>query len=373
MLPGIGSLNPLDFGASPTRAPGLEATVVETLASDPGVDVVVVVADGQSSLREAEMEFNHLLYGAANRAAGVEPGKPLLLASSSSTSIHPTCRTETGPDVPTIRGLANALVAVRALSRNRADVGGYLNERATLIRADKVSPILQADEVGTSRSLSADATNDLLDAYGITRVRSHFVKTAAEALVAAATIGYPVVAKFLSQDIAHRSDVGGVITGISTPADLDSAISLLEQRADALGETVRIDGFEIQSFVPKAIEAMVGFVADPVFGATVAVGMGGVLVELLRDIESAPAPVGEREAHRMVDRSRLGKLLAGYRNLHRRTDAAPLVELVGRVSRLAIEQSSYLQEGDFNPVLVEEGTGRVVVVDALLVRKEAPL
>ena len=128
-----------------------------------------------------------------------------------------------------------------------------------------------------------------------------------------------------------------------------------------------IDGFELQEELVDCVEAIVGFKATPPFGALVVVGMGGTLVELQADRALGLSPASAAEAAGMIDRTRLGALLHGYRNLILRTDTAELVNLVCKLSNLAADLCDVLTECDLNPVLIRKGSGEVRVVDALFV------
>jgi acetyltransferase len=173
--------------------------------------------------------------------------------------------------------------------------------------------------------------------------------------------------KVASRDVPHRSDVGGVQLGISDAAELRAAMARIEANVRAHVPGAVIDGFELQEQLVDCVEAMVGFKATPPFGALVVVGMGGTLVELQADRALGLSPVSEAEAAGMIDRTRLGALLHGYRHLIPPTETAELVDLVCKLSILAAGLCDVLTECDLNPVLIRKGSGKVRVVDALFV------
>jgi acetate---CoA ligase (ADP-forming) len=117
---------------------------------------------------------------------------------------------------------------------------------------------------------------------------------------------------------------------------------------------------------------MLGFTGDPVFGALVTAGAGGTLVELLADTATGLAPLSSEEAEEIISETRLGAILAGYRNLVPVTDTRPLGDALHRLSWLAADFAGLLAEGDLNPVFVDAGTGRVRVADVLLVAMPPP-
>ncbi len=176
--------------------------------------------------------------------------------------------------------------------------------------------------------------------------------------------------KIDSPDIAHRSDVGGVVVGIGDAAELAAAATGMVATVGAACPDAALTGFEVQEQVVDAVEAFAGYISDPVLGATVALGSGGVLVELLDDAAVTTCPVDPETIKEVIATTALGKVLDGYRGLIPATDSGPLADLVCRLSWLAADLGDLMVEADLNPVLVEPGTGRVRIVDALLVRKE---
>ena len=130
--------------------------------------------------------------------------------------------------------------------------------------------------------------------------------------------------------------------------------------------TARIDGFELQEQFQGDVEVMIGFAAAPPFGPLVVVGTGGTMVELQADKAVRLAPIEIDEAKEMIATTRLGKLLAGYRNLMPKTDTSTLADLVVRTSKLAADLGDLVTACDLNPVLVRKGTGEARLVDALM-------
>ena len=128
-----------------------------------------------------------------------------------------------------------------------------------------------------------------------------------------------------------------------------------------------IDGYEMQEELVDRVQAMVGYQAAAPYGALTIVGSGGVMVELEADKALSLSPVTAAEAAGMVARTRLGKALAGYRNLMPRTDLSPLADLIDLLSELALDFADVVPECDLNPVLIAKGSGDVRVVDALFV------
>jgi acetyltransferase len=184
--------------------------------------------------------------------------------------------------VPVLRGLRPGLVALHNL--------GIAGQRHSAKRQQQGihRPRTAAAEIHTeltrlSGPLPANLIRKVLTTYDIPVVRSAIVPDIETAVVEAATIGYPLVVKVASPDIVHRSDIGGVELGIPNAAALREALARINARVTATMPEARISGFELQEYLADHIEAMVGFVAAPPFGALLTVGTGGTMVELQGD------------------------------------------------------------------------------------------
>lgn len=360
--PGSVAVNPFDAGASLDPAPNGYADSLRALAADPGVDSMVVVLDALHTLNQAETSYEREFFEAVADVAADGTGKPIMIASSSSQSIHPSCRAWSG-DVPVVRGIGTALVAARALARNRGDVV----DRPAAARHPRNHDELRAGLLRHRGPVGHETVGDLLRAYGVPLVRSVVAADAHGAAAAADEIGYPVVVKVVSPDISHRSEVGGVLVTLRDAEAVCAGVARIAASVAHHAPRARIAGFEVQPYVSSSLEATVGFIADPVFGAMIMVGSGGTLVELMADTAVGAAPLTPTAARRALQRTRLARVAAGYRRLVPSTPLDGLVDTLVSISRLAADFSDVLTEADFNPVLVEHGTGRVQVVDALVI------
>ena len=177
-----------------------------------------------------------------------------------------------------------------------------------------------------------------------------------DAVAAAERLGYPLVAKAVAPGLVHRSDRGGVQLDLRSGEAVEAAVAKLRAGVPELTSVL------LQRQVEPGIEALVGVTSDPTFGPLVVCGLGGVLVELLRDVSYRLPPVTDVDAAEMIDRLRLAPLLAGYRGSPA-GDRAALVDLIRRVSAL-VELVPELRELDLNPVMVLPPGRGAVVVDA---------
>jgi acyl-CoA synthetase (NDP forming) len=210
------------------------------------------------------------------------------------------------------------------------------------------------------RWLSTDDVATLLKATGIKLAASERIAVGEPLTEAADRLGYPLVAKLLSPDVLHKSDVGGVILGLRSASEVLTAAERLAELARVRG--ARFEGVLLQREVAAGIEALVGVTTDPTFGPLVVYGLGGVLVELLRDVTFRLTPVSRLDAEEMIASVRSAKLLDGYRGASR-GDRAALAQLIQQVSAL-VDVLPEIRELDLNPVKVLEPGHGVVVVDA---------
>jgi succinyl-CoA synthetase beta subunit len=180
------------------------------------------------------------------------------------------------------------------------------------------------------------------------------------------SIEFPVVAKVLSADIAHKSDAGGVVLGIKSRAELEAAASSIFERVRAGHPFAVIDGILVQQMEDGLAEVILGFRRDPQVGPVVVLGTGGVLTEIYRDVAVSAAPVGLQAARRMIDDVRGLAVLRGYRGLPA-GDTAALANAIVAMSQLAYVEAVEISEVEINPLLVRRQGQGVVGVDGLVV------
>ncbi|MDB5617850.1 MAG: CoA-binding protein [Tardiphaga sp.] len=229
--------------------------------------------------------------------------------------------------------------------------------------AGRAAEILNAT---AEAALTESQSKRVAATYGIPVVEEAVVATADDAVVAADRLGYPVVLKIESPDIMHKTEAGVVSLSLQNAQDVRDAGRLLFERARAIVPTPRINGLLVQPMIPKGVEVMVGVRNDPLFGPLVMVGLGGILVELLKDVAIAIAPVSVAEARRMVIGLKGATLLTGFRG-SAAIDIDALSEIVARVSELADDHRVTIAEMDFNPLIC--GANRITTVDALIVKR----
>jgi acetate---CoA ligase (ADP-forming) len=219
-----------------------------------------------------------------------------------------------------------------------------------------------------NRVLTESQSRAVLEPFGVPFVRQSRAATAQAALAAAREIGWPVVLKIESADIPHKTEAGGVRLSLRSDDQLLTAWEEIMARAKAAVPGARIDGALVQAMAPRGVEVMIGGRVDPLMGPLVTVGLGGVLVEILKDSATALCPVTPERALRMLGTLKGRALLEGYRG-QPAVDLAQLASVVSAVSRFLHAAQGDVAELDINPLLC--GPAGIVAVDALVVRPAA--
>lgn len=210
--------------------------------------------------------------------------------------------------------------------------------------------------------LTEPEAKDILTAYGIPVVATRIARDLDAVLAGAEGIGYPVAIKVLSPDITHKSDVGGVVLDLEDADALRAAATAMLKRIAHMRPDAKLEGFSVQQMArrPEAHELIVGVATDPVFGPVILFGQGGIAVEVMADHAVALPPLNAVLARDMISRTRVSKLLAGYR--HRpAADLDAIVHVLLRIAQLVADIPE-LVELDINPLLAD--SAGVIVLDA---------
>ena len=367
-LPGSSGENPIDLGATVLREQRKVPEALGTVLADDSVGALAILQDSQASLNPYGLESYMEVIGKYSDV-GKRAAKPMVVISPTSESLHERiASTLSEAGIPVLRGLRAGLVAIGNLGTGKIGKAGQWARVHSRNRSfyNSAAEGLRQELSCFSGTLPADLCIRILKAYGFPFARSVVVKSAGEAIERAHEVGFPMAVKIASPDISHRSDVGGVGLGIDSCPALKNAISQIAANVTAAAPKARIDGFELQEQFQGDAEAMIGFTSVPPFGSLVVFGTGGTMVELQADKAVRLAPIERGEAEDMIAMTRLGKLLAGYRNLMPKTDMSKLAGLIVRTSMLAADLGDLVTACDLNPVLVRKQSGEVRLVDVLM-------
>ncbi|GAB2577168.1 acetate--CoA ligase family protein [Streptomyces capparidis] len=351
--------NPVDSGGHPV---GDERgrRIIDAILADPSVGVLVCPITGPFPPLSDRLARD--LAQAAERTdktVCVVWGSPVGTEAAYRETLLGSSR------VATFRTFRNCVTAVRAWLDHHRFTAGYRSPfpdapRTPSPSAGRARPLLRP-----GRQLSEHAAKQLLRAYGIRVPREQLVGSAAGAVRAAALVGYPVVMKASAPELGHKTELGLVRLGLTSASQVREAYRELTETAQYHG-VGRLDGVLVCQMVAPGVEMAVGLSHDPLFGPTVTVASGGVLVEILRDTAVRVPPFHADEARTMLRELRGHALLQGARG-RPPADVEALVEVVLRVQRIALELGDDLAELDVNPLVVLERGQGAVALDALAV------
>lgn len=248
-----------------------------------------------------------------------------------------------------------------------------------LIAAEASAKVLASDEALARKvidgarkegrdSLTEIEAKQVFEAYKLPVTLTRLAKSENEAVALATEIGFPVVMKIVSPDILHKSDAGGVKVNIKDESAVRDAYQTILKNAKVYKANADIHGIAVQEMAPWGTEVILGSVNDPTFGPSLMFGLGGIFVEVLKDVTFRVTPVSEGQAMRMFSEIRGAPILLGVRGEAPR-DRKALAEAITRYSKMILDLSDEIAESDANPVLVyEEGRG-LKVVDARIILK----
>jgi acetate---CoA ligase (ADP-forming) len=356
--PQAGLANPVDMIASAT--PDQYATAIELVGQDPNVDALVVIYIPLLSTRPQDVAE------AIARAAGNIPAhKPIATVFMSSKGVPAVLSGGPRGRIPSYSFPENAASALAAAARysrwRRRPRGRY----ATLDRGREAAIRRRIEALRETLSTSPWLpTSDVAAILGDVGLPvAPFEETAPDPTMAAAAaerLGYPVVAKAVAPGLVHKSDVGGVILGLDSRAAVERAARLMTQRLREAG--TELTGFIVQRQVDAGVEVLVGVTSDASLGPILVAGLGGIQVELVRDVAFRLTPVSDLDAREILSGLRTSKLLDGFRGSPA-ADREALVDTILKISAL-VESAPELVELELNPLKVLPPGRGVVVVDA---------
>lgn len=262
----------------------------------------------------------------------------------------------------------NAMAALREFNQIKQLINEKALECKGLEKEKALKVISNARKEGRG-SLTEIEAKQVFDAYGLPVTVTQLAKSEEEAVQLAKKIGFPVVMKIVSPDILHKSDAGGVKVNIRDEAAVREAYKVILENCKAYKAEANIHGIAVQEMAPWGTEVILGSVNDASFGPTVMFGLGGIFVEVLKDVTFRVAPVSLGQAKRMITEIKGAPILAGARGETPR-DRAALADTICKYSAMILDLIEEIAESDANPVLVyEEGKG-IKVVDARIILKK---
>lgn len=350
--------NPVDNGGAPS-ADERGRKILDAIVADPTVDVVVCPITGALATLSAPLARDLV-------AIAETTHKPICVIWGSPVTDDPGYRTLVESNLPVFRTYANCVNAVRSYFDYYEFLDRYRSpfEKPALRR----SPAAKQVEglLAEPGSLSEFRSKELLTAYGIPVTRDALVTSATEAGKAARRIGFPVVMKVSSPDLLHKSDLGLVSVGVGSKAEVERTYRDLMARAEKAAPGARIEGAIVSELVLGGVECVVGVSQDELFGPTIMFGLGGVMVEVLKDVTFRVPPFDRSEARRMIGEVQGFPLLTGARGAPK-SKLSALTDVIMKVQRLAMDHAGSIAELDINPLVVTPAGA--VALDALVVAR----
>ena len=350
--------NPVDNGGHPV-GDWRGRRIIDAILADPAVGVLICPITGPfppmsdklaQDLADAAEETDKLVCVVWGSPIGTEDAYRHTLLGSSRLA--------------TFRTFGNCVTAVRAYLGHHRFTADYRSPFDDAPRTPSSSARKARALLSPGTQLSEHAAKQLLRAYGIRVPREQLVTSAAGSVRAAGLVGYPVVMKASGAQIAHKTELGLVKVGLTSASQVRDAYRELTDIARY--ESVDLDGILVCQMVERGVEMVVGVTHDPLFGPTVTAGLGGVLVEILRDSAVRVPPFGDATARDMLGELRGARLLDGVRGAPP-ADVDGLVDVILRVQRMAMELGDSLVELDINPLMVLPRGHGAVALDALAV------
>ena len=351
--------NPLDLSGNVMTHPERWGAALEIVLADENTDIMVVFIH---QVREA---WRHRLIGPLLELVKTR-SKPMIVVYDGGKVVEAgyTKLVEDG-SVPVFRGSQQMLRALKRFIdyhelRNRG--------RKVLVEANN-GETLRQHLVGNGKNILEHTAKAALATIGIPMVGETLVTSKASALEAAETLGYPVVLKGLADNFEHKTEAGLVRLNLSTPKEVHEAFALLSDQLKDQTLNGASASILVQKMVKGGVEVLLGIKNDDVFGPMVVLGVGGIMAELIDDVALRRAPLSRRDIVEMIEETRLGNLLAGFRGSPV-ADRVALEEAVLRLSRAAVANADQINSIDINPLIVLPVGEGCIMVDALIVKKE---
>ena len=364
---GPGSIvgNPLDAGFAAVVDPSVYMKSIQIMIDDPDTDIVIIDAElpkAPHELRERNLRIVNEMAGAAS--------KPVVYISAMSIGFTEFTKglRKSLPNIAVMQGLDRAVGAIKSLieyANLRKEVPDIVSSSKSSARAVLEKTLKAANGAA---ALDEVASKKLLKAYGIPVSKEEIAQTAAEAVKIAKKIGFPVVAKVVSADILHKSDIGGVVLNLNSAAEVKKAFNDITARVKKIKSKPKLEGILIAQQVKADLELVVGASLDAEMGPVVLFGTGGVDIELMKDVALAGAPLDEAEAKQLIAKTKAGVKMKGYRGKPALHEPSAVKALVG-LSNLMADAGSRIASIDVNPFLINSKLG--VAVDGLIVLNNA--
>ncbi|MFU8888379.1 MAG: acetate--CoA ligase family protein [Trueperaceae bacterium] len=359
-LPAAASVgNPIDVlgDADPERY----VMAVDAAQDDPDIDAIIVILTPQAMTRAAET--------ARAIAAASRGEKPVLASFMGGADVMPGRAELAAANLPDYTSPERAVAALRAM----VDYAKWLDRPPRVItrfgvNRRRVERIIRRHLKTGQLQVGEAQAKAILDAYDFNVPAGQLAMTADEAVDVSERIGYPVAMKIASPDVIHKSDLGGVKLGLGSPDAVRDAFDLMMMRIPQRVPTARIEGVYLEGMVGRGREIILGMTRDPQFGPMLMFGLGGIFVEVMKDVTFHIAPITKEESLQMLRSTKSFALLKGVRG-QASVDLDAIAEALQRISQL-VTDFPQIVEMDINPFIVGTVGSESIAADARITLQE---
>ena len=325
------------------------------IVKDKNVDSIIVVLTPQ---RMTQIAATAEAIGRQN----AQTKKPVILCFMGEKSIVPHYSLFKKYFLPQINF---PLTTVRALSVMTAHAAAVNQTEKSSKEKPLAAASIRKARTLLNKSVNEQSVRAILSLFGLPLHRAELAKNISEAEKIAARIGYPLAVKVVSEQVLHKSDVGGVVVDVKNDAELEKAMSKIESNIHRAAPKAGIDGYLIGEMV-SGTQLIVGIKRDVQFGPVIMLGLGGIYTEVFKDVVFRVAPVGAAEAQKMLSELKIYPIIKGARG-QKPLDEAALIDLIVKLSELSLALPE-IKEIDLNPVMVLERGRGVKIVDARMIK-----
>ena len=363
LLAGMPAGNPIDYGGTAEENPDMINKVAAVLMDEPLVDSIYITGffGGFKEIiaphvGELEEKTSQALVDLVKKYQ-----KPLVVHTSFANAPFRSLQilTENGIFVtPSSERAAQCLSCLSSFSSNRDKLKNASFMKTAQVDSDGATESLRKFKKAGRTNLLETEARELLQFYGIKLPPALLVNSKDDAVKAAKEIGFPVAMKIVSPEIIHKSDAGGILLNLTTEREIQEAFKTIMKNAEKVTAAAKILGVLIAPMAPPGQECIIGMVRNPQFGPVIMFGLGGIFVEVLKDVSFRVIPLTDQDTAGMIQEIKGYPLLAGIRG-QKQKDINMLKDSIARISQMVVDHPE-IQEVDLNPIIVHEQGASVV-------------
>jgi acyl-CoA synthetase (NDP forming) len=363
LLAGMPASNPIDYGGTAEENPDMINKVVEALMEEETVDSVYVTGFFGGFKEIIAPHIGELEEKTSRELVRLmrQYGKPIAIHTSFAQAPFRSMEilSENGVLLtPSSERAAQCLAHMAKFATRREKLSFAKPLPAIPADVDKARTLIDVVKQEGRKNLLETEARELLSLYGIALPTATLARTADEAAAAASAVGFPVAVKIVSSEIIHKSDAGGILLNLGDEAAVHEGFAKVVANASRVSDPGKILGVLVAPMAPKGQECIIGMIRNPQFGAVLMFGLGGIFVEVLKDVSFRVIPPTDLDLEEMIHEIKGYPLLGGVRG-QKPKDTGILKEILQRVAQLAADHPE-IREVDINPIIVHEQGASVV-------------